>query len=65
MRAEKSKQIGGADAGGDPFDHDQADAAIASEQKNCGDGNPTFFFGVEETPSTDHFLLRIAQNRKR
>ena len=65
MRAEKPKQIGGADAGGDPFDHNRSDAAIASEQKNCWDGNPVSFFGIEETQSTDHFLLRIAQNWKR
>ncbi len=64
-RPEKLKQIGGADAGGNPFDHDQSDAAIASEQNNCGDRYPTSFFGVQETPSTDHFLLRIAQNWKR
>ena len=64
MRAEKPKQIGGANASSDPFDNDQSDAAIASEQNNCGDGNPAFFFGVEQTPGPDHFLLRIAQNWK-
>ena len=31
MRAEKTKQIGGADAGGDSFDHARSDAAIAPE----------------------------------
>jgi len=65
MRAEKSKQIGGADAGGDAFDHNQSDAAIASDQNNRGDGDPTFFFCVEQTPGPDHFLFRIAQKWKR
>lgn len=65
MRAEKPKQIGGANAPCNTFDHDQPDAAIASDQNNCGDGNPTSFFSVEETPGTDHFLLRVTQNWKR
>ncbi len=65
MRAEKPKQISGANAGGDPFDHEQSNAAIASDQDDRGDRNPTFFFGVEETPGPDHFPLRIAQNWKR
>jgi hypothetical protein len=65
MRTEKLKQIRRADATGDAFDHDPLDAAIASKQKNCGDGNPASLFGIIETPGTDHFSLRIAQNRKR
>ncbi len=65
MRAEKPKQIGAAHARGDPFDPAQSDAAIASHQNNCGDGNPTFLVGVIETPGPHHFLLRIAQNWKR
>lgn len=65
MRAEKAKKIGGADADGDAFDHAQPNAAVASEQNNCGNGNPTSFFGVEEAPGTDHVPLRIAENWKR
>jgi len=65
VRAEKPKQIGSADASRDPLDHNQSDAAVASDQNNCRDGNPTFFFGVEEAPGPDHFLLRIAQKWKR
>lgn len=65
MRAEKPKQIGGADARGHPFDHDHSDAPIASEQNHRRDCDPAFFFGIEQTPDPDHFLLRIAQNWKR
>jgi hypothetical protein len=65
MRAENPKQIRGANARGNTFDHDQPEAAIASDQNNCRNGNPTSLFGVEETPSTDYFLLRVAQNWKR
>jgi hypothetical protein len=64
MRAEKPKQIGGANAPGNTFEHDQPEAAIASDQNNCGDGNPTSFFSIEQTPSTDYFLSRVAQNWK-
>jgi hypothetical protein len=47
IRAEEHKQVGGTDAGGDPFDHDRSEAAITSQQKNCRNGNPVSFFGVE------------------
>ena len=65
IRAEKLKQVGAADTSGDPFDHDRSEAAIASKQKNCRNGNPVSFFGVEEPPNTDHLLLGITKNRKR
>ncbi len=65
MRPEKRKQIGGPNARGDPFDHDQSDTAIAPEQNHCRHGDPAFFFSIEQTPGPHHFLLRIAQDWKR
>ena len=65
IRVEKLKQVGGADTSGDPFDHDRAEAAIMSKEKNCRNSNPAFFVGVKEPPSTDQLLLGIAKNRKR
>ena len=65
MGAEKLQQIGSAHAGGDSFEHARSDAAIAPEQNNCRRGNPASFFGIKQTPSTNHFFLRIAKNWKR
>ena len=65
MSAEKLQKIGCAHARCNAFNHHQSDAAIASDQNNCRDGNPIFFFGVEQSPRTDHFPLRVAQNWKR
>jgi hypothetical protein len=63
--AEKLKQVRGAGTSGDSFDHDRSEAAIASEQNNCRDGDSASFFGVEEPPSTDHSLLGVTKNWKR
>jgi len=64
MSAKKLQQVRGADSRCNAFNHHQSDAAIASDQNNCRDGNPAFFFGVEKSPRTHHFLLRVAQNWK-
>ena len=65
MRAEKLKQINGADTRRHPFDHHHSDTAIASEQNHGRHSDPAFFLGIEQTPGLDHFLLRVTQNWKR
>lgn len=61
----RRKQIGRAHARRHAFDHCHLDSAVAADQHNRGDGNPAFFFLIEQAPRADHFFLRIAQNRER